>query len=324
MFSRYTIPTDKNDIGSWTLEDVNYLGNNFDGDRTMHYSLILPTKQILIINGGNYQYIKGVTWPLLLTPIYDGDKTNGNCVFTGNYTRKRMVASLEERVYHNGACLMQDGRILSYGGNGAYGLIDIPASQDKVYPNSSYSKVGQKTPNLERVTQTTWWGLNDQSMFGLHGVMAENWIMEVFSPPYIFIDDTRVPVLTDLCSLNNYDYTCKETGMDGSTYYLMHSNETYQIPLTNLPSSCPAVIECTSNSIVLIKLASPTHSWDSGQKLHNIEFEFMDANTISFTAPNALDDQIVPAYYHMFFVDCVGKPSESLMVRFDDKATSPF
>jgi len=41
-------------------------------------------------------------------------------------------------------------------------------------------------------------------------------------------------------------------------------------------------------------------------------------------APNAMSSNIAPAYYMMFYVDCMGKPSVAKMVRFDDSANAPF
>ena len=52
--------------GSWTL-DPDFLGDSEADDRTMHYALHLPNKQILIVNGGNHDFFGGVLDPILLT-----------------------------------------------------------------------------------------------------------------------------------------------------------------------------------------------------------------------------------------------------------------
>ena len=41
--------------GRWTLEE-DFLGSEPQDDRTMHYAIILPTRQVLVINGGNYDF----------------------------------------------------------------------------------------------------------------------------------------------------------------------------------------------------------------------------------------------------------------------------
>jgi hypothetical protein len=53
---------------TWKKINDTFLGATYADDRTMHYSLLLPNKQILIVNGGNYDYFGPVYSPLLLTP----------------------------------------------------------------------------------------------------------------------------------------------------------------------------------------------------------------------------------------------------------------
>jgi hypothetical protein len=56
--------------GHWTIEP-SFLGNHSQDDPTMHYALLLPTSQILIINGGNYDFYGYIPYPVLLTPEFD-------------------------------------------------------------------------------------------------------------------------------------------------------------------------------------------------------------------------------------------------------------
>lgn len=96
--------------GTWTLER-DFLGDEPPDDRTMHYSIILPTRQVLIINGGNFDFYGPVFDPILLTPEYDA-----NHFFLG-YKKELMAAALEPRLYHNSAMLLPDGNIFVSGGN---------------------------------------------------------------------------------------------------------------------------------------------------------------------------------------------------------------
>jgi galactose oxidase len=84
----------------------------------MHYSLILPNKQILIIGGGNYDYVSPVFEPLLLTPVYNET--------TKDYDFKReiMAPSRIGALYHSVALLMRDGRIFTSGGNGCRAIVN--------------------------------------------------------------------------------------------------------------------------------------------------------------------------------------------------------
>ena len=70
--------------GSWTL-DTNFLGDEPQDDRTMHYAIILPTKQVLVINGGNFDFYGPVYTPILMTPEYSAQGS-----FTG-YKRELMA-----------------------------------------------------------------------------------------------------------------------------------------------------------------------------------------------------------------------------------------
>ena len=53
----------------WKEINETYLGATYDADRTMHYAILLPSKQILIINGGNNDYFGPVLAPVMLTPL---------------------------------------------------------------------------------------------------------------------------------------------------------------------------------------------------------------------------------------------------------------
>lgn len=100
-------------LGSYPPETAYYrtkadLGSY--GARGMEQAVILPTKQLLLINGGNYTEHRPVFNPTLFTP--DPSKPQG-------FSTKRMNPDVQARLYHNNALLLPDGRVLVLGGNTA-------------------------------------------------------------------------------------------------------------------------------------------------------------------------------------------------------------
>lgn len=323
----YTLPDSNSKDGSWQMKDTAFLGDFYSDDRTMHYAIILPTKQILIVNGGNYDFAAPVFYPLLLTPIYKSG------TFAGNYIRTRLAPSPQPRLYHNIALLLADGRVLIAGGNACRAIVD----PTKPLAANSSSSWGQMPPNLDRV-QLDLYFLTDSSIGnGFTASPAENWVMEIFSPPYLFVDGTRRVEIQSIewVPQGSEDQFRPERyhlkSVNGSqTYYLFHSRYRYNITLQGLPvpnRRCSSKIlnTETDGSLVLMKLGSSTHGWDAAHKLYQLQFQFIrGTNVIQIDAPSARakDVNLAPAFYMLFFVDCRDKPSHSVMVRFDDNADS--
>ena len=296
--------------GHWTL-DPNFLGDTPQDDRTMHYAITLPTRQILIINGGNYDFYGPVRTPILYTPIFQ-DK-----VFKG-YEKARMSEGVEPRLYHNTAVLLPDGRILVSGGNTTRAMIhgDMwpkPAADPK--------RVGQPRPDLRQVDLDRYFFADGPQGRGEKGSLttpSEDWVAEMFSPPYLFIDPDRRAAITSIDPVGSaapsYEY---KSEIGGKTFVLLHSGVDYRVQLAGLPAPCPN----GDGSLVLIKLPSATHGWENGQQFVDLPFRSGDDRSqIQFTAPDAQRANIPPGFYMMFYVDCKGKPSVARMVRFDDGA----
>ncbi|HEX2211328.1 MAG TPA: galactose oxidase-like domain-containing protein [Longimicrobium sp.] len=295
--------------GRWTL-DENFLGDAPQDDRTMHYAIILPTKQVLVINGGNYDFYGPVFYPWLLTPMYDG------ATFTG-YHRQRMVEGVEPRLYHNNAILLPDGRVLISGGNSARATVRSGADTTAMPAN------GQPKPDLGLVDVDMYFFQDGPMGRGQKGQLTtptEDWVAEIYSPPYLFIDGTRRAAIDTITPGGPVGYQ-PVANIGGKTFYLLHSNTNYNVQLSGLPESCPAGRRA---SLVLEKLPSATHGWQNGQHFYEVEIEpTANPNLISFRTPNARDANLPPAYYMLFYVDCMGKPAIAQMVRFDDQARVP-
>ncbi|WP_109833329.1 galactose oxidase-like domain-containing protein [Reichenbachiella versicolor] len=293
----------------WTMDD-DFLGTELEDDRTMLTAIILPTKQVLIINGGNYDFYGAVFFPILLTPNYD---SSGKFI---DYERKRMSAAVEPRLYHNAALLLPNGKVWVSGGNSAR------ASVSKVFPEpDDQNRKGQPKPDLSLVDVDIYF-FNDGQMAkaqkGMQYAPTENWTAEIFSPPYIHIDDNRTVAIESIEKVSRggrYEFM-KNIG--GSPFYLFKSNSEYELVLKDLPKEGSKLAE-----VVMIKLPSFTHNWNNGQHFVNIDIKKQSDNKVTIQTPNMQQELIPPGYYMLFYVDKKGKPSLAQMVRFDDKAVAP-
>lgn len=295
--------------GRWTLEN-NFLGNAPQDDRTMQYAIILPTRQILVVNGGNYDFYGPVDYPILLTPTYAGGK------FTG-YRQTRMSEDVEPRLYHNNAILLPDGRVWISGGNSTRATVRLSQNATP----QDMASTGQPLPDLSLIDLDMYFFGDGPMAKGEKGMLTtptEDWVAEIYSPPYLFIDNDRRAGIAALFPAQPVQYQYqKEIG--GKTYYLIHSGDSFQVNLNGLPSGCSN----DNGSLVLIKLPSATHGWQNGQQFFSLPFRVKAPGAIVFKTPDAKSANLPPAFYMMFYVDCHGKPSVARMVRFDDTATEP-
>ena len=295
--------------GTWRLEP-NFLGTAPQDDRTMHYALILPTREILVINGGNYDFYGPVHYPLLMTPRFEGGK------FV-RYDTKRMSEGMQARLYHNVALLMPDARVFVAGGNTSRATVywrPTPPPQ-RTFPT------GQPKPDLSLVdVDMYFYGDGPMGRFekGSLQVPTETWTAEIFAPPYLFIDPGRRASITSIEPLRPVPYTTKAT-LEDKTYYLVHGGDWFNVKLAGLPTTCDAV----NGFLSLIKLPAPSHGWDTGQRMVPLTFRGNGPGQIAFQVPTAKAANAPPAFYMLFYTDCRGKPTVAQMVRFDDSAKSP-
>ena len=283
-----------------------FMGNATDSDRVMHYNIILPNKQLFIIGGGNYWFGEGVHHPVLLTPQKNGGYDSG--VF--------VAPNLESRLYHNTAILLADATVFFMGGN------PNRAVQQPHVPLGTENDDGQKKHNPDSVTRDVFF--LQGSIFGKGArkpTPAESWTADIYKPPYLFIDPGRRTNITGLSLVAEPledGFVFSET-IAQKTHYLLHSNMTIEMELDKLPKKTQCV-NGEKGSLVLLKLGSVTHGWDNGQQIFDVPIASIDyaSGLLQFDAPNAAAKQIFPAFYHLFYVDCMGKPAKAASVRFDD------
>ena len=295
--------------------DPYFLGDQPQDDRTMHYALLLPTAQVLIINGGNFDFHGSIHYPILMTPQFDG--VTGTFI---GYTKKRMNEGLEARLYHNVALLLPDGRVWVSGGGTARATIHYTPLANTPLSEHNASSDAQPLPDTSNVDLNLEMFNDGRLATNARGSLTaptETWVAEIFSPPYLFIDGQRRATIVSLERQPMPDHQF-ESVINGKRYYLLRSHSHYILNLANLPRKCPAK---STEKVVLIKLGSATHGWDGGQRLINLSFKRMASmSALQLTTPDAKIALIVPGFYMLFYVDCMGKPSVAQMVRFDDQA----
>ncbi|WP_392530913.1 galactose oxidase-like domain-containing protein [Nostoc sp. C117] len=270
--------------GKWEIVD-----NFLNKARANVQAVILPNKEILVVNGGEYPEYKPVYEPLLMTP---------NAEALGGYSIKSMNPANLPRLYHNGAVLLPDARVLITGGNANRvarekdGTVHVDILRDP----KEYYKFPQFTDKSGQVKEFSIeeYYKNPQSYFSEGDtqpfVPAEIWQSEIFSPPYLFKPGSR-PEIQHAPDVIKY-------------------NQSGTISVNNATQK---------SSVVLIKLGSVTHSFDFGQRLADLPIENIalgEQSSIQFKTPDNAN-LYPPGYYMMFYLNDIGKPSHAKMVKLE-------
>ncbi|WP_333241147.1 MULTISPECIES: galactose oxidase early set domain-containing protein [unclassified Microcoleus] len=263
-----------------------------DKPRANVEAVILPSKEILVANGGEYPEYKPIYEPVLMTP---------NSQAPGGYSTKSMNSAKLPRLYHNGAILLPDARVLTIGGNGNRvarekdGTLHVDIGRDAANNfilAELTDKLGQaKEFSLEEYYKSpqSYFAKGDAEPF----VPAEIWQAEIFSPPYLFKPGSR-PEIVEVPSILKYSQLDKISVKDATQ----------------------------NGSLVLVKLGAETHSFDFGQRLVELPIEKIalgEQSEIDFKAPKN-PHLYPPGYYMIFYLNDVGKPSHAKMVKLEATA----
>ena len=265
LMERFTPPTADDPKGTWEVVP-DFMGDRPTDARSNHYATLLPTKQLLVTSGGMYRFYRPNFQPLLYTPDPEAP---------GGYRREAMNPGTQARVYHCTTLLLPDGRVFVAGGNAAYAVRSKDGKDVRI---DTYFKA-LLPPPLD-FPLPAWLDK------GRYALPAENYQIEFFYPPYLFLPGPR-PVIT----------AAPETLEYGASHSLSVSHMT------------------DGASLVLMKLGSSTHGWDMGQRLADLEFtQDLAAGQLTFQAPT--DRHLSPpAYYMLFYVNDQGHPSVAKIVQ---------
>ncbi len=296
----------------WSI--VNTFLKTDDGQpqpRSMNEAVILPDKEILTVNGGIYAEYDQVYEPLLMT--YDENAPGG-------YRTKEMNPTDLPRLYHNGAILLPDARVLITSGNASRGAREpdgtvhvdvVPDTKDyyalaklttqpgqkgsgKVFAEKDYN---QFLEDYYASPKSYFAELNDGTIDPVPFAPAEVWQVEIFNPPYLFKAGPR-PEITA------FPQTLKH-------------QQTSQVTVNNVTIDS----DSDKGSLVMVKLGTITHSFDYGQTLADLSIQDVINNgdgsyTLDFTAPEN-PNLYTPGYYMMFYLNQDGKPSVAQMVQLE-------
>ncbi len=282
---RWSAPKNSGEKGTWEIYP-----DFLDKPRSMNQAVILPTKQILTVNGGEYGEYKPINEPLLMT---------ADSLSPSGYKTEPMNPGKFPRLYHNNAVLLPDARVLVIGGNPSRagrkqdGTVRVDVLPD---PKNYYTipQLKDKSGNVQTFDLDKYY--QDPNTYFVDGdpepfVPAEIWQAEIFTPPYLFKEGPR-PEFVKAPDTLKY-------GQQGT-----------------------AVLNNTTKpgSLVLIKLSSGTHSFDFGQRLADLKVKqllsFQNTLSVTFTAPTNAN-LYPPGYYMMFYVNDIGKPSEAKFVKLE-------
>ena len=258
-----------------------------DKPRANLQAVILPDREILAIDGGQYPEYKPIYEPLLMTP----DRTA-----PGGYKTRSLNPAKFPRLYHNGAILLPDARVLIVGGNANRAAIDKDGTvrvDVRGDPDTFFriAKLTNKSGETETFDIDTFY--KDPQHYFAEGdtepfVPAEIWQGEIFSPPYLFKPGKRPEILT--------------------APDILKYGQTGTISVKNLTKK---------GSLVLNKLGSVTHSFDYGQRLVNLPIQVLEnRSSVKFTAPTNAH-LYPPGYYMMFYLNDIGKPSHAKFIKLE-------
>jgi hypothetical protein len=263
--------------GSWTTGPLRTFGDRDYGSAVMYE----PGK-IVVIGGG--------------APTKTAEKIDLNPGAGLEWTDAGSMTVARRQM---NATLLADGTVLVTGGTNASGFNNMP-TDDNVLAAERWNPASGDWTQLARQTRYRVYhstallladgrvlsvGSGQPTAIGL----SDDFMAEVFSPPYLFNPDG--------------------TAASRPAITASPSSVTYGMTFSVGTTSATSVVKVT-----WIRLGSVTHATDMNQRLNYLSFTAPDSTSLSVTAPaNAL--LAPPGHYMLFLLDENGVPSIARIVR---------
>lgn len=211
---------------SWTLVP-NFMEQEDLKGRVNHMSVLLPSKQVLVVGGGAYHFYEPAFEPQLLTP---------DATASGGFRKDLMNPMTQPRLYHMSALLLPDGRVWVAGGNFKRGYRNADGTID----------MGVGTPQDGRTADF------EDKVFP-----AEIWQHEIFSPPYLFLPGPR-PVITQAPDAAVYgtelNLTVRNTVPGASVVAIRLGSATHAFDMGQRLLTLPIVSQDTPSGSVRVQI----------------------------------------------------------------------
>jgi hypothetical protein len=314
-------------------------------------AVLLPTRQFLVMGGGNHSYEDPVFNPVLFTPAGDplirpplsGPVVGKTVGREGEQWFRNLMNPVHlPRLYHNTALLLPDGRVFMGGGNTFISsLMDIDGrGLPLVGQLGGQSNNYNNFLGADTMSGGTY-SVNGQAFANFSADLpAEQYQVELFDPPYLFIPGLR-PVIHSI-SINGGPQRALPPGsrwINENQEDVIGYNQVLSLVVDNVANG-------ELGTVTLIRIGGVTHAFNFSQKLHTLHEVVLgtqmengrqvttasvDRTTKGWvtvarstepgvkamvnvaTQPDPISAP--PGYYMLFYVNKDGKPSEARMLR---------
>jgi hypothetical protein len=309
--------------------------------------VVLPTRQLLVMGGGNHSYADPLFNPVLFTPSADpfvhpapGGKPVG---WRNEWTRNFMNPFHLPRLYHNTSLLLPDGRVFLGSGNtfisflkgvDGFGLPIVGPGGGQANNYNNFEGADKVSGVFKTIPDPS----NNNAPLVLSNLSvdlpAEQYQVELFNPPYLFFPGER-PVIQGLAVRGRqtefHPLPAGKRWIDPDHEDIVPYGSEIDLAIGALKMD-PRT-GGSNGRVTMIRMGGVTHAFNFSQKLHTLhavnggrvnpadggvvvarQAGVGESATVAVQAPTS-PRVAPPGYYMIFYVNNVGKPSEARIVR---------